>query len=807
MRSFLLDLSCVVRRFRATPFFTSVSACILALGFAFNAIVFSVVNSVLLRPLPYLEPDKLVILQGEDQHAGSLGDLTAPMFLVVREHDTSLEDVAAIYPSDIGVNLAGAGNASYVKALQVSQDFFKALRAEPVIGKVFDDNEDKSNGGRVAILSHALWMRTARQGVGMRLRINGEDYTAIGVMPKGFRSYPEADLWLPLQLGPGTAGPGTDYRVIARLRHGATIEQATAELRDLSKAYLPAQSPATGSTFLRPQLLKDFETRDVREKLLFLWIAVFLVLLIACANIAMLLLVRSSARAHEIAIRTALGSPRRRLFQMFMLEISLLVLLGWILGIILAKELLSAAVSLTPPGLPLSDDIRIHLRIVIFTFGVAALTAVILGSVSLTKLAQIELNQMLRATLFWATSHTKNTRTGRVLLVAQTALTLVLLAASSLLLRHLFVIKNISPGFDVHHAYVAQVSLAARTYETTTPTVDVLERIIQRFEAIPSVEQAASISGLPLERGLNMPMHAVDEGATNKSGEYRIIDRDYFAVMRIPIVQGSGFTPADGAGTQPVVIVNETLARRWWPGKYAPGHFLIIGEGLGHEFNDTSRLVVGVVGDVHQSSLEASARPTVFIPAQQAPDKINAYANKYFLTSIVARTKGSNDISESVRNAVASSDPNLWVASFRPLQQVVANSLMRDRFYAYLTGIFGGFALAITAIGLYGLLSYQVSLRQKEIAVRLSLGAKRAQVVLLLTRQGIELVGIGVLLGVMCALFFKRLFTIVFYNLQGVALDALAIAVLLLVGISVLASLITAIRVASIEPMVILRNQ
>lgn len=805
MRSFLLDLSCVVRRLRATPFFTSVAAGILALGFAFNAIVFSVVNSILLRPLPYPEPDKLVILQSVEPRSGLPGDLTAQMYVAVREHDTSLEDVAAIYPSDIGVNLTAAGNTSYVKALQVSRDFFKALRTEPVMGRVFDDNEDKSNGARVAILSHALWMRTASQGVA--LRINGENYTAIGVMPEGFRSYPEADLWLPLQLGAGTDGPGTDYRVIARLRHGATIEQATAELRDLSKTYLSAQGLTTGPTLLLLQVLKNFETRDVRQKLLFLWSAVFVVLLVACANIAMLLLVRSLARTHEIAIRATLGSSRPRLFQMFILEISLLVLLAWILGIILAKELLSMAVYVTPPGLLVTDNIRIDWRIVIFTFGVAALTVIILGTVPIIRLARIELNQMLRSTVFWATSNNKQTRTARLLLVAQTALTLVLLAASGLLLRHLFVIKNISPGFDVRQTYVAQVSLAARNYETTTPTAGVLERIIQRFEAIPSVEQAASISGLPLERGLNMPMHAIDAGATNNSAEYRIIDRDYFGVMGIPMVQGRAFTPTDSAEAQPVVIVNETLARWWWPGGYAPGHFLIVGKELGPEFKDKPRLVVGVAGDVHQSSLEAPARPTVFIPAQQVPDKISAYANKYFLTSIVARTKDSNDISENVRDAVASSDPDLSVASFRPLQQVVANSLVRDRFYAYLTGTFGGFALSITAIGLYGLLSYQVSLRQKEIAVRLSLGAKRAQVVLLVTRQGVELAGIGILLGMMCAFFLNHFFTSVFYNPHGVALHALAGAILLVLGVSVVASLITAIRVASIEPMVTLRNQ
>jgi predicted permease len=810
MRSLLVDLNSAVRTLLRTPFFTCVAAGTLTLGIAFNVVVFSVVNSVLLRPLPYANADKIMVVRGQERHRNLVGDLGAPAFFFVRDHAKSLQDVAALYPTEAGVNLAGAGTISYVKALRVSRNFFRALNTAPMAGRTFSEDEDKPGGPPVAVLSYSLWSRTlnrVRLGKTNPLRINGEEYTAIGVMPEGFHSYPQADLWLPLQLSQASAGAEADYRVIASLRAGASVREAGEELRELSEKYPLAELPAAERVSLVLQDLQDFETRDVRQRLLFLLTAVFLVLLIACANISMLLLVRASARTHEIAIRSALGSSRSRLIQVFMFEGTILALLGGLFGIILAKELLPLVLSTAPPGFAPMAEIHVDWRVAAFALGMSTLTALLFGIAPMTKFARVEPQGMLGESNFRTTASARQTRTGRVLLVTQTALTLILLSGSILLLRHLVIVERIEPGFDVHEASVAQVSLSAPAYATTAPTARVLDHIVRRLQSLPFVRGVATINGLPLERGLNMPMHPTDAPKSIEGVEYRLIGTDYFTVMGISMVQGRSFTATDGPEAQPVAIVNEALARKWWPGMFIPGHSVVVGEEMGPDFADKPRRVVGVAADVHQSSLEYPARPTIFVPIEQTPDKITGYANKYVLTSIVVRLASPENIAERVRMAVESSDPDLSIASFRPMSRVVTDSLARDRFYTFLTVAFGAFALLTIAVGFYGLLSYHVGLRAREIAVRISLGARRSQVVMLVVWQGMQLVGLGASLGVAAVFFLKRLVASELYNTDAMGLHALTYAVLLLGLVAMLASLLSAFRIASVEPMVVLRNE
>lgn len=808
MRALILDLNCAVRTLRRTPFFTSVVTAILALGMAFNAIVFSIVDSVLLHSLPYPEASRLVILRAAEQHRPLEGDLAATTFFFVRDHAKFLQDVTAIYPSDAGVNISGGSNPSYVKALRVSRNFFHLLRTMPLRGRVFDDKEDVPNGPRVAVVSSELWnnLNKKQPEVGGVLRINGEEYALIGVMPRGFRSYPEADLWLPLQLSPATADPGADYRVIARIKDEASLRHAQAELQALSREYpLPHQSAER--TVLEVERLQAFETRDVRQHLIFLLCAVFFVQLIASANTAMLLLVRASARTHEIAMRYALGSSRRRLFQIFFVESALLSFLGGLLGIILAKDLLPVAVSMAPPGLPLMRQIDIDWGVVLFTFGTSAFTALLFGIVPATRISWARLNQVLGETTSQVTSSVRKTRAAQLLLIVQTALTLVLFSGALLLFRHLLILETTGPGFDVQQTWVAQVSLAARNYQTTAPTTRLLDDIVRRIQSLPSLQGAATINGLPLENGLNMPIHPVGQPEARESVEYRLISPRYFAVMRIPLTEGRPFTENDISTAQPVAIINETLARKWWAGSHASSHSIVLDKALGEKFMDKPRLIVGISADIHQSSLEQSARPTVFVPVQQAPDAITKYVNQYFLTSIVTKVSGRDDISRPVRSAVQSADPELSVASFRSLSQVVKGSFVRDRFYAYISAIFGAFALLITAMGLYALMSYQVASRTRAIALHMAFGARRSQIVILIVRQGVQIFGIGAALGMAGAVFFNHLFSSMFYNLESMAPGALGNAILFMALIAVGASLLAAFRIMSIEPMVVLRGE
>ena len=805
MRSILLDLMCALRALRTAPFFTCVAAGTLVLGIALNTIIFSLVNPVLLHSLPYPDSGRLVILQEQPPHRHQVQDLSAPAFFFVKQHAEMLEEISASYPTEAGVNLSGSGPSRYARALNVSAGYFRTLRNSPLLGRTFDDKEDSLGGANVAVLSYALWKsaRADHSDLGTGWRINGEEYAVIGVMPENFHSYPEADLWLPLQLSSTQTDPGSNYRVIARIRKGFALQDAAEELRTLSvNAPLPHFSSEEHAVLVL-QKLQRFESQDVRQRLIFLSIAVFLVLLIVCANIAMLLLVRAVARSQEIYIRLVLGSPRSRLFQTFLLEGAIISVLGGVFGLILAKELLPFVLFLAP-GLPPYAEVHLDWQVVEFTCGMGVLTALLLGVAIAVRLSRFEINKLQGAMSFRMTASAVQNRAARFILVLQTALTLILLSGAVFFLRHLLSVEKIEPGFEERQAAVAQVTLVGRSYETTAGTARVLDRILKRLGTLQFVEGAATISALPLEKGLNVPVRPDDVAQATDSVEYRSISPEYFSVMRIPFLQGRQFA-ADGPQTQHVAIVNEALAHQWWPATSALGHFITLGKELGPEFTDPPRLIVGVVADVHQSSLEQAPRPTVFVPVAQVPDSITGYTNRHFLTSIILRTPKPADIPEQVRVVIESADPDLSLVSFRSLSQVVRNSMSRDRFYTSLTVVFGGCALLITAIGFYGLLSYQIGLRTQEIAVRIAFGANRFHAVMLIVRQSILLVAAGVTIST-TMYFFSMPLIEKLYNLD-ITLGALISGIALLVLVTILASLIAALRIASIEPVVILKNE
>jgi putative ABC transport system permease protein len=809
MRSFLLDLTCVFRALRATPVFACVATCTLALGIAFNVIVFSLVDAVLLNPLPYPQSAKLVVIESQSPHRLQPLDITAPMVFFVKQEATAFEHVAASYPTEAGVNLTGMGRPKYVRVLRVSADFFRTLGADPILGRTFSQSEDRPEGAKVAVLSYSLWknMLADRRDLGGPWRINGEPYTVIGVMQESFRSYPEADVWLPLQLSATDTDPGSNYRVVARIRNGVTVEEARAELEKLSEHAPFSQLQFDEHTTLVPESLATFESHTVRQQLMFLLSAGLVVLLITCANIAMLMLVRAVARSHEIGVRLALGSSRRRVFQLFFFEGATISVFGGLFGLIAAKELLPFLLLLAPPGFPQLTGVRIDWLVVEFALGVSAFTAALFGVPIAIRFSRLHLNnEVLRATNFRLTAGRAQTRAARIILVLQTASTLVLLSCAILFLRHLLVLHRIDPGFESRQAAVAQVTLVGRPYETAVATSEVLDRILKHLQASSFVENAAATSTLPLERGLNVPISAEDASVAIENAEYRSITADYFSVMKISLIAGRQFTTSDGPHAQPVAIVNEMLARKCWPQEPAIGHFITIANDLGPDFIDRRRLIVGVAANVHQSSLEQADRPTIFVPVAQVPDSIMAYTNQHFLTSIVIRTPKPDGISEQVRSAIESADLDLAVVSFQPLSQVVRNSTSRDRFHTFLTVIFGGFALLITTIGFYGLVSYQVALGARDLAVRMSFGANRRDAVILTVEQILRLVAITVVLGSTGSLFFMFPLAKLLYNQVGTLAD-LAAGIVALLFATLLASLIAAVKIVSIEPISVLRNE
>ncbi len=804
MRNLFQDFRLAARTLTKSKGFTATAVGMLALGLAANTIVFSVVYPALLRSLPYPQADRLMVLHWQDNRGQNRADVTAETFFMVQQQASSFASVAVTYPLDVGVNLGGQGTPQYRKALRVSERFLHTLNTTPYLGRDFSVEEDRPGGNRAVLLSYGLWQRDfggSVSSIGRTVRVDNQSYLVVGILPKDFHSYPDADLWLPLQLDAATADPGSDYRVLVRLNEGVSRERGEQELSMLSQQnklpYIAAHPEIKGALVLQP--LQDFLVGHAKKSLAILVAAVMFVLMIACTNLAILLLVRGLSRRHELAMRAALGSNRLRLMQIPITESLLLAALGGLFGLILAKEALHFA--FLPPDLPFRGNVHIDGAVVAFTVAASFLTVLVFGLLPARKLTRVDFAEILRQAPRGISADANQSRTGSILVATQTALTLVLLAGAASLLRSFLDLRVVSPGFDSHNVVVGQVSLAGNKYGSNASATQLLEPLLTRIMSLPGVEAAATVNGLPLEGVLNLPVYPVGfpEKIEHASG-YMIISHDYFSVMRVPRLAGRSFKEADKSSTAPVAIVNETLARKWWPTESATGHFVIAGEELGPQFVDRPRQIVGVVADVHESGLDRPPAPTIYVPASQIPDNISEFVNRSFLTSIIVRTKTTADISGGMSAALASGDPELALASIRPLNQVLAGSLASPKFYVSLTAAFGIVALLLTAIGMWGLLNYQVRMRTKEIGVRIAIGAKPSQIVLLFLKKGLGLVTIGIVIGSVVAYPLVRFLEKTFYTPHPSVLAVILKASFPIALIAVVASVLTSLQAASIEP-------
>lgn len=808
MSVFFLELRHVIRSLYKSKGFTLVVVGMLALAIASNTIVFSVINAALLRPLPFPGPDRLVTVHWFQSTGMGQGDVSAAVYFLLERETNSFADITAVYPTELGVNLSGAGQLEYVKALRVYKDYTRVLRVVPVMGRDFQPEETGPHGRRSVLLSYRIWQNNFKSDpavLGRTVGINGENYTVVGIMPPGFRSYPEADIWLSLQLSRETAVPGNNYRIIGRVRDDVSIEQAQEEVHRLSQRE-PELSRQQPGGVLVLEGLHDAITAHVRSGLLLMLLALVLVLMIVCANVMGLLLVRASARTREIAVRAALGSSWIHFMRVFFLESVLLTLMGGVLGMILAKELLPVVLPIAPANLS-SMHIGIDKYVVLFTISVCAVVAFVLGLPPGLKFSSAGLNEMLQQASRGASISMGQTRTGRILVILQSGLTFVLLAGTTLLVGNFVRLLRVQPGFDPQNVSVVQVTLAGRKYRTTSSQQDMLGRFVEKIRAIPGVDAVASASALPLEKGLNLP--AYPDSTPRKieyAVEYRIISPDYFKAMGIPVLSGRQFSASDTAGTAPVAVLNEALAHQWFPKTGAIHQSVHTSDLFGSAFSDVPREIVGIVADVRESGMDRPASPAMYVPLPQAADSITEFNSQIFLTSIVIHTTRNVDLSSHVRDALQSVDPDLPIASLQRMPDIVVNSLARQRFYTLLISSFGALALFLTSMGLYGLLSYQLGLRVREIAIRMACGARRREVFLRIIRQGTSRVMIGAALGAFGALLLKLVLQPVVYNLILVNIWVIVSSTLLLGLTAIFASMLTAIRAAAIDPMTALRT-
>jgi putative ABC transport system permease protein len=803
---FIRDLSFSLRSLRRSPGFTSIAILTLTLGIAGNIVVFTLINAALLRPLPYPEPRRLMVLQWQDQ-----GDLSSAAFFMLKNHARSFSPVAALYVADLGMNISAGGSPQYVRALSVSHEFFRTVGVRPEIGDAFSADDDQPNAPRVAILSYGLWTHSFNRdpsALGRNVQANGETYKIIGIMSQGFRSFPDADIWLPLRLSPNSTDLGNEYTVIGRLAKGISEQQAQQELNGLAREYhltYPLSAPLGG---IVARQLEALLVERERTGLAILFAAVAFVFLIACTNVAILILVRAAASTQVIAIRAAFGPSRLRLVFSLLSESLLLSLTGGLLGLILAKESLPLILKLWPANLPLAARLTIDWHVVLFTLAVAVLSPLLFGLAPALKLSGVNIAQVLARTSRTASSSAESVRAVRLLVFTQMVLTIMLLAGTTLLARSLLNLYSVPAGFDPEHLFVAQLSLAGDKYRTTGSTGHLLDQITKQLKVFPGVDEAAALNGLPLEKSLNAPMHPVEMPlAVDEADEYRPVTPGYFLTLGIPLRSGRLFTTADIAGGTPVAIVNEVAARRWWPGSSPIGRLIKVDEAAGPQFADAPRQIVGVVANTRERGLGVPPPPTVFVPVAQTPDNITAFSNKTFLTSIVVRTSGQIDVSNQVRKAVQSVDPTLPLASFRPFTEVIDRSLANQRFMALVTVGFSVFALVLTGIGTHGLSNYQARLRAREIAIRMAVGASRTHILRMVIHQGAKLIFFAVLAGLVGSFITERLMGSLLYNIQSNSFVLILATGFLLGLVATLISLLTAIRAASIEPMAVLRNE
>jgi len=819
METLLRDIRYAGRKLAQSPGFAIVAISTLALGIGAITAIFSVVNSVLLQPLPYTQADRLVRLMLKFRE-GTGQSVSIPKFMAWRENTRAFEYMCAYNFSGPGINISGGSMPEQVKAIHVSADFFPVFDATTALGRAFSPDEDRPGGPSLAVMSHGLWVRrfgSDPDAIGRVVVLDGEPHTVIGVLRPSFRSYPPSDLFLPLQAEPHSTNQGHYLSVAARLKPGLSLEAAKAELAVAAERFRQANPNAMGkeeSATAAP--FQESMVGDVRQPLLILLGAVGMVLLIACANVANLQLARATERSREIAIRSALGAARRRIVRQLLTESLLLAVAGGVVGLLAGTWGARALIALSPSSLPrtaeLSDAALLDGRILVFTLGCALLTGVLFGVVPALQISRADLSSTLKES-------SSRAGTGRhhyarnALVVAETALALVLLIGAALLIRTFASLRSVQAGFNPSHVLSFETSLGGSKYRTTAAIDRLTRDLVRRIESVPGVIAAANVPFLPLEGGFGLGFDIVGrplgagEQSTGGAG-WMYVSEFYFKALEIPLRRGRLFSERDTTGSPSVVIINEAFANKFWPKGDPIGKQIEIGKGMGPDFAEGPREVVGIVGDVKEAGLGNPAPEVMYIPLAQVKDAFMELNNKIIPMTWVVKTAVSPlTLSAAVRKEVLAADSQLAVTHERSLDQVFSEATARQSFNMTLLTVFAGIALLLAAIGIYGMLSHSVEQRSQEIGIRMALGARGGDVRGMVVRQGMALAGLGIAIGLAGALGLSHLLTALLFGVKPN--DPLTFVTIcgVLALIALLASWVPARRATRLDPLVALRYE
>jgi putative ABC transport system permease protein len=811
MTTFIQDVKYGVRMLAKSPGFTAVAIITLALGIGATTAMFSVLNQALLAPLPYPHPEQLVHLNWRSPSRGTEVDaLNGRQGLFIQQNNTVFSSTAAMFYAP-GCNLVSGNQVQYVDQAAVSPDFFRTFGVRPLLGRGFLTSDATTGAAQVAIVSYGLWkerMGSDPNAVGRNIKCNGQPYTVVGVLPQTF-SFPEepADVWIPDRFENYATDNGSNYWMVGRIKDGLPLDQAQQQIAALSMQ-LHKESPLyawdnweTGPDGVANLVsLRDWRVGDERKKtLLVLFGAVSLVLLIAAANVAGLILARASGRTREIATRLALGATRARLGRQLLTETILLALIGGVGGLFIAMWSVGLLTPVIPQEVRTATGFHLDPAVLGFALVITLVAGVLAGLAPALRAAQTDLSQSLKQGEHGSNSAGQS-RLRKLLIVSEVALALLLLVGSTLLIRSFLLLRNVSPGFDPRGIYVAELSLGSSRYQKTDAVTGFQRDVLARVKAIPGITAAATITGIPARRDLNLGLTggSCDQG---ESIQYRAVSPGYFELMEIPLRRGRTFTENESA---PAVIINEAVARRCWSGKDPIGE--TISKRTGNQ-KDGPRQIVGVVGDTRDYGMARPATATVYVPQWQVPDGITRYQNGIFFWSIVLRAPGTTGLAPAVASAVRQADAEQSVVAFLPLTSIVGQWLKSSRLMMQLMGVFAGLALLLTAVGLYGVLSYYVSQRTREIGIRIALGAASRHVLGLVIAEGMVLVAAGAVIGLLGGIAATRLMKSMLFGVRPTDPLTFAGAVGFLVAVALLASYIPARRATKVDPMAALRYE
>jgi predicted permease len=818
METFFQDLKHSLRMFRQNPAFTFAAVAALALGIGANTAIFSVVNAVLLSPLDLYEPDRIVQVrvtspQGNDPRG------SPAKFAHWKTQDDILEMVTA---SRNGIkNYTGGDEPEQVPTATVSADYFRLYGAQVVQGRTFTPEEDLPNGPLAAVISHSFWERRfdADPGVlGRSIVLGGMPYTVVGVMDPDFaipELQPTTDVWIPFQLDPNSTDQGHYFGINARLKPGVTVEQARARLQSATEAFRE-KFPQFGEDQAFDVLpLREALVANSRSTLLVLMGAVGFVLLIACANVANLLLARATGRRREIGIRSAIGAGRGRIVRQLLTESVLLATIAGVVGLALGAAGIRALLAVNTAGLPrIGQDgslVSIDWRVMGFTLAASIVTGVLFGLIPAMQGSRADLSGALKEGGGRSGTGFRQNKARSVLIVTEVALALVLLVGSTLLIRTSMALGNVDPGYNVTNVITMRMSLAEARFATSESVERLVEDGVRRLEALPGVEVSSATCCVPLQGGYGLPFVIAGrplEGPYHGGGGWLTISPGYFDVFQIPVKRGRAFEIRDNAAGPPVVIINEAMARQFWPEGDPLEDRLIIGRGVMREFNDEpERQIVGIVGDVRDSGLNNDPGPRMYVPQAQISDAANVLNTGLSPLAWVVRTAGNSSALTEQMQAELRQASGLPVANVASMEEIVSNSLSRQKFNMWLMTVFGFVALLLAAIGIYGLMAYSVQQRTQEIGIRLALGARLDQVRNMVVAQGMKLAVVGVAIGIGAAYGLTQSIASFLFGVE--AHDPLTfVAVPALLGLVALAAIwIPARRASRVEPLKALRYE